>query len=69
MSKFLLTVAAVAALSTAAYARDADLRDLHPEWFTESNSIVIESAPMAVQFGISASERVKITQERDEGGR
>ena len=71
MKKIVLTLAAIAAVSTAAFARDdrADLRDLHPEWFTSASKVTIQTAPMAVEAGaLTAYERTMLTIERDEGG-
>jgi hypothetical protein len=70
MKKIVLTLAAIAALSTAALARDGrgDLRDLHPEYFASASKVVVQTAPLAVEAGtLSAYERTKLTVERGEG--
>jgi len=71
MKKIAITLAAIAALATAAFARSdrSDLRDLHPEWFASTSNVMIQTEPLAVEAGVlTASERVKLTRERDEGG-
>ncbi|MGQ0484425.1 MAG: hypothetical protein ACT4SY_03615 [Hyphomicrobiales bacterium] len=71
MKKIVLSLAAIAALSTAAIARDdrSDLRDLHPEYFASTSTVTVQTAPMAIEPGaLTAFERTKLTTERDEGG-
>ena len=72
MKKIAISLAALAALSTAAFARSDrnDLRDLHPEWFASTSQVVVQTEPMAIETGVlTAYERMKLIRERDEGGR
>ncbi len=73
MKKIVLSLAAIATLSTAAFAydRSQDLRDLHPEYFASTSNVVVETAPMAAGDGVlTAFGRVTmISMEREHGSR
>jgi predicted outer membrane protein len=69
MKKIVLTLAAIAALSTAAFARSD--RDGGRDPFASiagTSKVVVEAAPLAIKSGhLSAYERTMLTTQRDEG--
>ncbi len=67
MKKIVLTLAAIAALSTAAFARSD--RDGGRDPFASTSKVTTQTAPLTIETGIlSAYERTLLTTQRGEGG-
>jgi len=73
MKKIVLSLAAIAALSTAAFADrdDIDHNGLNSKWFASTSKVVLETAPLASEDGVlSAYDRmIKLATERQQGNR
>jgi len=73
MKKIVLSLAAIAALSTAALADrdDIDHNGFNSAWFASTSKVAVSTAPFASEDGVlSAYDRmIKLSTERQQGNR